>query len=199
MNKYYVYKHLKKGTDEVFYIGKGSGNRAYYKTQRNKLWNNIVNKYGYDIEIVEDNLSEETAFNLEIKLIKKYGRRDFKLGTLCNMSNGGEGDSGKIISIETKKKMSEWQKGVPKSEIFKNKLRGKKHSEETKKKISNSNKGIKKGYQKHSTNSKYVLNLETGIYYDSCKQAADYNNINYNNLKAYLNGTVKNRTNLIYA
>lgn len=31
MNKYYVYKHLKKGTDEVFYTGKGCG-RSTNKT-----------------------------------------------------------------------------------------------------------------------------------------------------------------------
>ena len=69
-----VYKHLKKGTDEVFYIGKGNIKRSKSK-KRNRFWKSIVAKYDYDIKIVEDDLTEQEAFELEIKLIKEYGRR----------------------------------------------------------------------------------------------------------------------------
>ena len=46
---------------------------------------------------------------------------------------------------------------------------------------------------------KYVLNIETGIFYDSAKEAAKYTNIKYCTLRAMLNGQNPNKTNLKYA
>lgn len=90
----YVYKHIRLDTNEVFYIGIGSQigyKRAHSKYNRNLHWKNVVNKTEYIVEIVKDNLSWEDAVNLEIELIKKYGRSDLNEGTLVNMTDGGDG------------------------------------------------------------------------------------------------------------
>lgn len=68
------------------------------------------------ITIVKSNLSEEEAFKLEIKLIKKYGRKDNNTGILRNMTDGGEGISGtrfkrKPFTDEHRRKLSEAKKG----------------------------------------------------------------------------------------
>lgn len=57
------------------------------------------------------NLSEQDAWDLEILMIKTIGRADLKEGPLTNMTDGGEGGAGGIMSDETKKKMSDSGKG----------------------------------------------------------------------------------------
>lgn len=127
--KYFVYFH-KKPDGEIFYVGIGGKKRPYSKYQRNKWWNNIVNKYGYSIELMHENINWTEACQLEIKYIKQIGRADLKLGPLVNLTDGGDGTIGVICSDETriKKSLS---------------LLGKKRSAETKNKISSSKKGIK--------------------------------------------------------
>lgn len=106
MDKYYIYFHINLITNEVFYVGKGSGRRATSKKNRSDWWKRTVNKYGYDILLVDENITEDLAFELEKYYIKKIGRRDLGLGPLVNMTDGGEGEgkSGHIISDATKEK-----------------------------------------------------------------------------------------------
>jgi len=47
-------------------------------------------------------------------------------------------------------------------------------------------------------NSKIVLNLNSGIFYDSAKEAAMCHGIKHSTLKSRLNGNNKNKSNLIY-
>ena len=91
---YCVYIHKKKTTGEVFYVGKGKNWRATNKTQRNKFWKRVVRKHGFVVEIVEKNIQEWYAHELEISLIAYYGRRDQGRGTLVNLTDGGEGSEG---------------------------------------------------------------------------------------------------------
>lgn len=105
-NKFYVYAHIRNDTGEVFYVGKGCGRRAYEKDNRNIYWKRIVNKYGYEIEILFNNLSEHEALTLEIEMIDKYGRKDLGLGLLVNLTDGGDGGSNP--SIETRDKLSSY-------------------------------------------------------------------------------------------
>jgi len=140
----YVYKHLRKDNNDVFYIGIGLSKnfkRAYSKCNRNNYWKNIVNKVDYIIEIIHTNITWEEACNIEIKLIKEYGRKDLNEGELVNMTNGGDGIVGLIQTDEHRRKNSEANKGRPKStkhiEKFKNRIQ----SDETKRKISLKNKG----------------------------------------------------------
>ena len=136
-NSFYVYLHIRKDSLEVFYVGKGKNKRAYSKSDRNKYWKNIVAKCGYYIIIHHKNLNEEDAYLKEIELIDFYGRKDLNKGTLVNVTNGGDGNSGKIVSEETKIKQSIAAKNRPRTNV----------SEETKLKISNTLKGHP-GYNK---------------------------------------------------
>lgn len=105
--KYYVYKHLRKDTREVFYVGKGEGNRHKSKIGRNPYWKNIVEKHGLIIEIIEYFDAEKLAFEAEARLIASIGRKDLGKGPLVNMSDGGEGASGAVRTLEQRKTYSE--------------------------------------------------------------------------------------------
>jgi len=144
MNKFYIYQHRRNDTNEVFYVGKGSGLRAYDKNGRNTYWHRIVNKHGYSIDIIEKALSEQEAFKREEQLIKSIGRYSFKEGPLVNMTNGGDGESGRTVSQETRDKISKANKGrIHSPEVRKNMNKahlGRKHSQEHKDKISNNSK-----------------------------------------------------------
>jgi hypothetical protein len=142
-----VYQHLKKDNDEIFYIGIGDNDRPYKTCGRNKHWHNVVNKHGYKIEILIEDISWELAVDYEVALIAFYGRFDKGLGPLVNKTDGGKGTIGfikligKKLSEETKRKISQANRGKKASNETKIKLsearRGKKfpHTEETKDKI----------------------------------------------------------------
>lgn len=168
MNDKVVYRHLKP-CGEVFYIGIGTKKRPYKKVGRSKLWTNTINKYGYEVQILKEDLSWEEAVELECILIDYYGRIDIGTGTLVNFTDGGDGALGYKYTEEHKTKMSEAHKG-------------KTHSEETKAKIS----------------GKTIVCTETGMKWYTIKSCAEYNNINPNNLKNYLSGRYKNKTTFIY-
>lgn len=104
-NNFYVYAHYRNDTNTVFYIGKGKGARATELIKRNKYWNNIVKKHGFTIKIWADNLTEDQAFAMEKEWIILYGRVDTGEGKLVNLTNGGEGTSGAIISEQTRQKL----------------------------------------------------------------------------------------------
>ena len=110
----YIYKHIRKDTDEVFYIGIGTlknHKRINSLLNRNTYWLNIYNKCGYYAEIIEDDITWEKACELEKYWISFYGRLDLKKGNLVNLTDGGEGTFGKSHSLETRKKQSEAKLG----------------------------------------------------------------------------------------
>lgn len=173
---FYIYRHIRPDTNEVFYIGKGleDSNRHLSKSGRNKYWHNIVNKNEgqYEVEIMMDGLSVSEVIEKEIEFIKLYGRFQDG-GTLCNISLGGENSAfGMKHSEETKKRMSNSHKERQFSEEHLSKLsinmnnindnrvytpelraklasngfRGKTHTQETKDFIRNKFKGVPKTY-----------------------------------------------------
>lgn len=84
---FYVYVHKRKTDGSVFYVGKGTGDRASDNSSRNIWWSRIVEKSnGYEFEIVYDNLTEQEAFKKEQELILEFG-----LDNLCNITKGGSG------------------------------------------------------------------------------------------------------------
>ena len=201
-----LYRHLKPN-GEVFYIGISNSNRkrAFQKGkyERNIFWHNVVKKYPeYEVQILSENLTWEEACELEIILISWYGRRDLGLGTLVNLTNGGEINTpspkgierirnymkNRKVSDETKLKQSFVKKQIgtiPPSQ------KGKVRSELTKLKHKNtlsiSNKKCKK-----------VLCTISNIVYDSVKECALKNNILKSTLTNKLNGHRINNTQFKY-
>lgn len=140
-----VYKHIRKDTNDVFYIGIGKTIKRLNSTSnRNKYWHNIVSKCGFIAEIIEDGLSWENACEKEKYWISHYGRKDLSEGLLVNMTDGGEGRLNVIFNEATRKKMSEnnsryWKYNkIPEEtrDKIKMKLLGHIMSDETKQKIS---------------------------------------------------------------
>lgn len=97
---YLAYIHTKPAIEDatgIFYVGKGTQQRAHSFESRNPHYANVVRKYKSVLVGTLECSSEEAAFELEmglIALLKKHGVK------LTNKTNGGEGMSG-----------YEWSKG----------------------------------------------------------------------------------------
>jgi NUMOD3 motif len=107
-NNYYVYRHIRLDSNTPFYVGKGKGNRAFKQRNRTPYWRNIVNKVGFEVEIFLENLTEEQAFEKEREFIKLYRGCGYQL---ANLTDGGEGPSGRVFSEEAKNKIRQAQIG----------------------------------------------------------------------------------------
>lgn len=148
---------------EPIYVGKGKYNRPkrhlfLYKNSKStirfhqKIRSIIEDKFEPIYKIVNDGLSELEAFTQEIYLIGLIGRIE-KGGSLLNLTDGGDGQSGyrhssdtklkisnsllnnkewldKIRSVEFREKISKglmghpgYGKGIPRSEEVKDKIR----------------------------------------------------------------------------
>lgn len=71
--KHYIYAHL-DDRGEIFYIGKGSGRRAW-STKRQSIWHRYVDKHlggKYSVRILQDNLSLEETEQLEADWIDQH-------------------------------------------------------------------------------------------------------------------------------
>jgi len=100
-----VYRHIRLDKNIPFYIGISNANgRRPYAKNRNSMWKRIVTKTEYRVEIIIDDLTWEQALEKEKEFIALYGRRDLGKGTLCNMTDGGDGAIGIIQSQESKEK-----------------------------------------------------------------------------------------------
>ena len=127
--KYYTYAYLREDRTP-YYIGKGQGGRIYSKQKK-------INqpKDKSRIIFLKQNLTEKEAFKHEIYMIAVFGRKDLETGILHNKTNGGDGGSGRVMSEECKRNLSESRKGEN------NPSYGKFRSEETKRKMSDAHKG----------------------------------------------------------
>lgn len=186
-----MYKHIRKDTNVVFYIGIGSDigyYRAHSNHHRNEHWHNIVNLHGYTIEIIAENVTIEEAKEMEISLISELGRCDLGKGPLTNMTNGGDGTWGHIHDEHTKEYISKRQSGDG------NSFYGKKHTKLTKEKIRKKVSGTNSYWhgRKHTDVSKQkmrkrrptmggsdnpkakkCIDLETNIIYGSIKELCE--------------------------
>lgn len=178
----YIYKHIRLDTNEIFYVGIGSDNtykRANLKKGRSIYWNNIINKTDYKVEILEDNITWEEALLKEVEYIRLYGRKNLGLGTLVNLTDGGEGTVGKIMSEELKSfhrnTLNKHRKitaeinrklkiGSKLSKETLLKLQGRKLSEKSKEKISKST-------------SKKIICIEDNIEFNSIIEASKHYNV----------------------
>jgi len=132
--EYYTYAYLREdGTP--YYIGKGKAGRI-----NNTLHTIHLPTEKERIIYLKKNLTDEEARNHEIYMIAVLGRKDLGTGILRNMTDGGEGCAGRVLSEETKKKLSDSHKGRKKSEAHRKALseaaKKRKASKETKEKMS---------------------------------------------------------------
>ncbi|MCG7345342.1 hypothetical protein MHZ92_14480 [Sporosarcina sp. ACRSL] len=149
---FYVYEYYKVDSDEVFYVGKGTGQRMFETHNRNKYFNAVLKKYDCNVRIVHDGLTNEEACEKEIERIaemKAIGQ------AYCNFTNGGTGFStGKLNPIHRRLRNGEVSL-FSKKKFFgeKNGFYGRQHTEDTKRRISESRKG--KGGQFGKDNPMY--------------------------------------------
>lgn len=108
--KYYTYAHFTADTKKLFYIGKGTNKRAWQTSSRNRYWKHVVKKHGRTVEILARWNTEEEAFEHEKFLIGCLEAQ------LVNLTNGGEGTSGRKQSDEEKEKRALKLRGVPLTE-----------------------------------------------------------------------------------
>lgn len=155
-NKYYLYRHIRLDKNEPFYIGIGTKEeryksfeqiykRAFSKKKRNKIWNSIASRTKYLVEIIfeTDNITE--IENKEIEFIELYGRIINKSGTLCNIEIGGRYNKNKVVSKETREKISAANSGkirtIEQKIAQSIKMKGRKLSDEHRLKVSKALKG----------------------------------------------------------
>jgi hypothetical protein len=105
MQDFYVYAYVREDRTP-YYIGKGTGKRIYDPCRRTPK----PSEKDRIIKVVAG-LSEQESFGLEKSLIAFYGRKDLGTGILRNLTDGGEGSSGAILSAETRHKMGTSRSG----------------------------------------------------------------------------------------
>ena len=178
-NNWYVYQHIRLDKNEPFYIGIGNKKNfarafEFSKDKRNEIWWKIYSKTNISVEILYESLTKTDASLKEQELIKKYGRKDLNEGSLCNMTDGGDGIWNCIRTEKTRKLLSEQKIGSKNPQFgkkqskeliekrFRN-IRGIKKSDEDKKKQSLST--IKSGQAKEVDVFKYNTNEYIGRFY----------------------------------
>jgi hypothetical protein len=215
MWKFYIYYHVRHDTGEIFYIGKGSirtknfYERAYAIDRRNKIWKRIVSKTDYEVGILCSCQTEDEAFKIEKELITLIGRKDLQKGSLCNLTDGGEGSTGLLISDELRAKRSINSSG-PRSEVWINSIRaarknggnggvvklGDKLSEEWKQNLSKAKMGDKNPHYGKTTKIARKVVGADGVCYPSVSAAAKDLNLNMKTLYNMLTGHRPNKTSL---
>ena len=187
---HYLYRHIRLDKDEPFYIGIGTVykqdlnskniklyyKRAYSIQNKNKIWNRIFKKSNYEVEIIMESTNYNFIKSKEIEFIKLYGRLDLKLGILANLTDGGDGSVGLKRSSEFK-------------ENCRKRMTGFNPSGSTRRKMSQSN-------SKRLDNKCKIIDVDTGVIYNSVVEAAKNYKINLSTLHNYLNGRTKNKTSL---
>lgn len=177
--------------DRSIYIGQAKN--LYNRIRRYKsndckdtpLIYESVLKYGFsnhNVEVLEyinyniDLLNERERYWIEFK---KSNINKFPECNGMNLTDGGKGCYGRILSICSRDKIRKANTGLKATEQSKAKMRGERPGFIPK-------------------NSRLILNLETGIYYDNIANASKSINIKRTTLNAKLIGQNTNNTNFIY-
>ena len=228
MRQHFLYRHIRLDKNEPFYIGIGTVQerdlnnkrrciyyrRAYEEVGRNNIWHKVVLKTNYEVEILLESDDYKFIKQKEIEFITLYGRIDLGLGTLSNLTDGGQGVLGVIKTEEAKQKYRNSVLGSKRPQMSgeNNPFYGKTHTKETLEKMSGENnhfygkepwnKGVEnftiKG-ELHPTARK-VINIVTLEIFNTVKEAAKSVNFSPNKLSRYItegNGR-QNPTEFIY-
>lgn len=112
--RFYLYRHVRNDNGDVFYVGRGTGNRYTSTFGRNVFWHRIVDKSGgFKAERFLMNLTASEAVEKEREFVGIYGRRDRRSGTLTNLTDGGEGMISYTPSEETRQKLRNAKRSKP--------------------------------------------------------------------------------------
>lgn len=223
MTSFFIYLHRRPDTGEVFYVGKGSRTpkkaygRSHSGENRNPMWRRIVEKCGgrFDVEVLVDFFTEADAFTMERALIQHFGRRNQGLGSLANMTDGGEGTVGRIVQPETIERYRRATAGMmPRHPL--GPMLGRKHTAAARAAISAASSGennpmfgqrhgpgyrakvagvLNAGSQKKA---RRVVDTATGIEYRSARTAALALGYNPATLKHWLSGKYANKSTARY-
>lgn len=193
-----IYK-IKSPTEKV-YIGQSINIERRFKTYKSlnsqiktsiKLHRSLL-KYGVEKHIFEviEECEMSQLNNRERYWQDHYNCMESGLNCKLTKSNDKSGIGAKI-SDKQKAMISKVHKG----KVYSKETRDKIKLARSKQVITQEHKD---NISKNSGSAKIVLNLETGIYYDSAKQASRAHNINHNSLVCRLMGRIRNKSNLIY-
>lgn len=193
IGKYYLYRHIRIDSIQPFYIGIGTKSkesfrfkkytteysRAFDKNSRTSRWHSIVNKHGYEVEILLESNKYHFILQKEIELIAIYGRETNKTGILCNVGEGG--DINVMLGLKGKDHPN-----------FGNKI----HTEEQKKIWSEERKG--KFANGDNGSARKVVNVETGEIRGCAKEVSNELGIVHSTFCTMLNFRKYNITNYLY-
>lgn len=121
MKTFYVYVDWTlEDIPRCYYVGKGDESRVA-KVKRNKLHSVIVEQFGHRRVIAFTTNDENLALEMETKLIIEHHVHINDVnynGIGCNMTMGGQGKSGRIVTKETRQKISDKKKGITPNKIW---------------------------------------------------------------------------------
>jgi hypothetical protein len=185
-----VYQHRRLDNNKVFYIGIGKDvKRAYSNRNRNKHWCNIVNKYGYQVDVLISGIDYDYACDIEYGMIIDYGRIDLGTGCLVNLTDGGKGSINFKHTKETIDKLS----GKNSFRYNKGYLQiGEKNPMYGRKGENNPTFG-KTGYKNHKSKEVGQYDLKTGElikFYGSTREAYKATGINYSSISQCCNNHI---------
>ena len=163
--RFYVYEWYVIDTNEVFYVGKGTGDRYKRLRGRNYFFQCMYNSHNCDVRKIYENLTEDEAFKKEIEVIKYY--KENTSHRLTNQTDGGEGVSGWVPTEEFRNKMSEIVKGSnnPNYQNY--------WSEEQKEYLRQKQKNNPLYKDESNPNAKQIICIETGEIFECIKFARE--------------------------
>ncbi len=103
---FYVYEHWRPDKDVCFWVGKGTGDRAY-RFKRNVSYDCIVKILAdagmcVEVRLVQSGLTEFESLKIECERITFWRSAGI---TLTNRVDGGRGNRGLFVSKETRQKL----------------------------------------------------------------------------------------------
>lgn len=131
---FYTYLWLRED-GSPYYVGKGNGRRGYISGSHRLPCPKDLSRI-----LIQEFPSEQDSIFAERFLIAYYGRIDLETGCLRNLTDGGEGTSGRVLSDKARARLRAANVGRKASPEVRRKLsishKGKVMSEETRQRMS---------------------------------------------------------------